>query len=97
LRRGLPSISRFHDSQRIVVDDRAYSSTLLLVEDDQNDGESTLAALSEGRPIEGLFIERDGEETLDDLLRRAANRSQAAGTPLPGLNDQPPSAAEREL
>jgi hypothetical protein len=30
------------------VDDRDYSSTLLLVEDDQNDVESTLAAWSEG-------------------------------------------------
>jgi hypothetical protein len=34
------------------VDDRDHSSTLLLVED-QNDLESTLAAWSEGRPIEG--------------------------------------------
>ena len=79
--------------------DRDYSSTLLLVEDDQNDVESTLAALSEGRPIEGVFIARD-EEALDDLLRRATYRSQAAGNPtagLPGLNDQPSSAAEREL
>jgi hypothetical protein len=83
-----------------VVDDRDYSSALLLVEDDQNDVESTLAALSEGRPIEGVFIARDGEKALDDLLRRARYRSQAAGNPtagLPGLNDQPSSAAEREL
>ena len=35
------------------MDDRDYSSTLLLVEDDQNDLESTLAAWSEERPIEG--------------------------------------------
>jgi hypothetical protein len=35
------------------VDDRDYSSTLLLVEDDQNDVESTLAAWSERRPIKG--------------------------------------------
>ena len=35
------------------MDDRDHSSTLLLVEDDQNDVESTLAAWSEERPIEG--------------------------------------------
>jgi hypothetical protein len=32
-----------------VLDDRDYSSTLLLVEGNQNDVESTLSALSEGR------------------------------------------------
>jgi len=80
--------------------DRDYSSTLLLVEDDQNDLESTLALLSEEKPIEGVFIARGGEETLDDLIRRAAYRSQAAENPkarLLGLNDQPSSAAEWEL
>jgi CheY-like chemotaxis protein len=61
-----------------VVDDRDYSSTLLLVEDNQNDVESTLATLSKGRPIEVVYIARDGEEALDSLLRRAAYRSQAA-------------------
>jgi hypothetical protein len=83
-----------------VVDDRDYSSSLWLVEDSQNDVESILAALSEGRPIEGVFIARDGEETLDCLLRRAAYRSQEAENPkarLLGLNDQPSSAAERGL
>jgi len=84
-----------------VVDDRDFSSTLLLVEDDQNDVESTLAALSEGRPmIEEYFIARAGAETLDYLLRRAAYRAQAAENlrvRLPGLNDQSSSAAEREL
>jgi hypothetical protein len=83
-----------------VVDDRDYSSTLLLVEDNQNDVECTLATLSEGRPIEGVFIARDGEETLGYLFRRAAYRSQAAENPkagLPGVNHQPSNAAEREL
>ena len=78
-----------------MADDRDYSSTLLLVEDDQNDVESTLAAWSEG-----VFIARDGEEALDDLLRRATYRSQAAENPtaeLSGLNEQRSSAAEREL
>jgi hypothetical protein len=50
--------------------------------------------------IEEYFIARAGEETLDYRLRRAAYRSQAAEdlrVGLPGLNDQPSSAAEREL
>jgi hypothetical protein len=83
-----------------MTDDRDYSSTLWLVEDNQNDVESTLAALSEGRPIEGVFIARDGEEAIDYLLRRAAYRSQGAenlNARLLDLNDQPSSAAEREL
>ncbi|MDQ3496465.1 MAG: hypothetical protein M3514_02875 [Actinomycetota bacterium] len=80
--------------------DRDYSCKLLLVEDNQNDLESTLAVLSEGRTIEGGFIARDGEEPLDYLRRRAVYRSQAADDPkagLLGLNDKPSSAAEREL
>jgi len=81
------------------VDDRDSSSTLLLVEDNQNDVESTFAVLSEGRPIEGVFFASYGEEALDYLLRTVAYRSQAAENPkagLPGLNHQPSSAAERE-
>ena len=63
------------------MDDRDYSSTLLLVVDDQNEVETTLAALSEGMPIEGVFIARDGEEPRDELPRRTTYRSQAAGNP----------------
>jgi hypothetical protein len=69
-----------------VVDDRDYASTLLLVEDNQNDVESTLSASSEGR--------------LDYLLRRPAYRTQTAENPkarLLRLNDQPSSAVEWEL
>ena len=80
--------------------DRDYSSTLSLVEDKQNGLEFTRAALNEGGPTEGVFTTRDEEGALDHLLRRATYRSQAAGNPtagLPGLNDQPSSAAEREL
>lgn len=76
------------------MDDRDYSSTLLLVVDDQNEVETTLAA-----PSEGVFIARDGEKPRDELPRRATYRSQAAGNPtagLSGLNGQPSSAAERE-
>jgi hypothetical protein len=69
-----------------VVDDRDYSSTLLLVEGNQNDVESTLSASSEGR--------------LDYHLLRAAYRSQAAQDPkgrLLGVNDHPSSAVGRKL
>jgi hypothetical protein len=69
-----------------VVDDRDYSSTLSLVEGNQNDVESTLSASSEGR--------------LDYLLLRAAYRSQPAEDPkarLFGLNYHPSSAVGREL
>jgi hypothetical protein len=69
-----------------VVDDRDCTSTLLLVEENQNDVESTLSASSEGR--------------LDYLLRRAAYRTQTAENPkarLLSLNDQPSSAVEWEL
>jgi hypothetical protein len=59
--------------------DRDYSRKLLLVEDNQNDLESTLAVLSEG-----AFIARDGEEPLDYLHRRALYRAQAADDPIAG-------------
>ena len=68
------------------MDDRDYSSTLLLVEGNQNDVESTLSASCEGR--------------LDYLFRRAAYRSRTAEDPkgrLLGVNDQLSSAVEREL
>ena len=62
------------------------SCTLLLVEDEQNDVESTLSASSERR--------------LDYLLRRAAYRTGGAEYPnarLLGLNDQTSGAVELEL
>jgi hypothetical protein len=68
------------------LDDRDYSSTLLLVEGNQNDVESTLSASSEGR--------------LDYRLLRAAYRSQTAEdlrARLLGVNDHPSSAVGREL
>jgi hypothetical protein len=68
------------------LDDRDYSSTLLLVEGNQNDVESTLSASSEGR--------------LDYRLLRAAYRSQTAEDPkarLLGVNDHPCSAVGRKL
>ena len=82
------------------MDDSDYSSTLVLVEDCKNDVRSTLAALSEGRLMEMVFIARAVGEAPDDLLCRAAYRSQAVENSkagLPGLNDKPFNAAERGL
>jgi CheY-like chemotaxis protein len=50
------------------------SGTLLLIEDNQNDVELILAALSEGRLVEEICIARDGQEALDHLYCRALQR-----------------------
>jgi CheY-like chemotaxis protein len=48
-------------------------SGILLVEDNPNDIELILAALSENRPVNDIYIAHDGEEALDYLLRRGAH------------------------
>jgi CheY-like chemotaxis protein len=57
------------------------SGTILLVEDNQNDVELILAALSEGRQAEEVFVVRDGEEALNYLYRQAAYRSRVTENP----------------
>jgi CheY-like chemotaxis protein len=57
------------------------SSTILLVEDNHNDVELILAALSAGRQAGEAFVVCDGEEALDYLYRRAAHRSRLAENP----------------
>ena len=57
------------------------SGTILLVEDNQNDVELILAALSEERQAEEVFVVRDGEEALNYLYRRAAYRSRVTENP----------------
>jgi len=57
------------------------SGTILLVEDNKNDVELILAALSEGRQAEGVFVVRDGEEALNYLYRRAAYQSRVEENP----------------
>jgi CheY-like chemotaxis protein len=54
---------------------------ILLVEDNLNDIELTLAALSESRLVDEVFITRDGEQALDFLYRRGAYGSRSTGNP----------------
>ena len=54
---------------------------ILLVEDNPNDVELTLAALGENRPVPEVFVARDGEEALDYLYRRGAHESRPAANP----------------
>ena len=98
--KGLSSTPRFHNSRRIVMDDRENSRTHSLVKDYQNDVKLALAALSEDGSTEGVFVARYREEALDYLYRRVAHRSQAVEdtrAALLDLHSRPSSAAEREL
>ena len=59
---------------------------ILLVEDNQNDAELTLAALSEARLGNDVFLVRDGAEALA-YLRNAWEAGQASGLPAVVLLD----------
>ena len=50
---------------------------ILLVEDNPNDVELILAALSENQIADEVFVARDGEEALDYLHRRGAHESRS--------------------
>jgi CheY-like chemotaxis protein len=50
---------------------------ILLVEDNPNDVELILAALSENQMADEVFVARDGEEGLDYLHRRGAHESRS--------------------
>ena len=54
---------------------------ILLVEDNPNDIELTLAALDEKRPSPEVFVVNDGGEALDFLYRRGAYRTRPAANP----------------
>ena len=54
---------------------------ILLVEDNPNDIELILSALSESRLMDEVFITRDGEQALDFLYRRGAYGSRSTGNP----------------
>jgi CheY-like chemotaxis protein len=55
---------------------------ILLVEDDPNDIELTLTALSEHNIVNEVVIARDGVEALDYLYRRGSFALHPAGTPV---------------
>jgi len=54
---------------------------ILLVEDNPNDVELILAALSENQLADEVFVARDGDEALDYLHRRRAHESLSAKNP----------------
>lgn len=60
---------------------------ILLVEDNKNDIELTLAALQENRLANEVVVARDGVEALDYLHRRGIFKMRAAGNPAVVLLD----------
>ena len=63
------------------------SKHILLVEDNDNDAELTLAILEECDPATGVDVVRDGEEALDYLHRRGAYATRPQGDPVVVLLD----------
>jgi CheY-like chemotaxis protein len=55
--------------------------TILLVEDNLNDVELTLAALGENRLANDVVVARDGVDALDYLYRRNAHAGRTGGNP----------------
>lgn len=60
---------------------------ILLVEDDQNDVELTLAALAEHHLANTVFVVHDGAEALDYLYHRGKFIARASGNPVVVLLD----------
>jgi CheY-like chemotaxis protein len=60
---------------------------ILLVEDNQNDIDLTLAALDENQLADEVVVVRDGEQALDYLYRRGSFRMRAGGDPAVVLLD----------
>ncbi|HWQ33548.1 MAG TPA: response regulator [Blastocatellia bacterium] len=60
---------------------------ILLVEDNNNDIEMTLAALEENHLANEVIVVRDGEEALDYLYRRGIYKLRAEGNPAVVLLD----------
>jgi CheY-like chemotaxis protein len=65
----------------------ANPGRILLVEDDPNDVELTLSALSESHLANEVVVVRDGEEALDYLYRRGAYTSREEANPIVVLLD----------
>ena len=63
------------------------SKHILLVEDNDNDAELTLAILKECDPATGVDVVRDGAEALDYLHRRDAYATRPHGDPVVVLLD----------
>jgi CheY-like chemotaxis protein len=56
-------------------------SEILVVEDNPNDVELILTALSENRVADEVIVARDGQEALDYLHRRGAHESRSVRNP----------------
>lgn len=63
------------------------SGVILLVEDNRNDVELTLATLGENWPAPEVIVCNDGEEALDLLYHRGAHRARPAAYPRVALLD----------
>ena len=63
------------------------SDVILLVEDNPNEVELTLAPLGENRPTPGVVVASDGEKALDYLYRRGDHGSRPAANPRTVLLD----------
>ena len=67
--------------------DLKYMKNILLVEDDPQDAELTLAALEEHHLADKVAVVRDGEKVLDYLYRRGEFKTRAGGNPILVLLD----------
>ncbi len=65
----------------------AKPGRILLVEDDPNDVELTISALTESRLANEVVVARDGEEALDYLYRRGTYVSREEANPAVMLLD----------
>ena len=65
----------------------AKPSRILLVEDDPNDVELTISALTDSRLANEVVVARDGEEALDYLFRRGIYVSREEANPAVMLLD----------
>jgi CheY-like chemotaxis protein len=65
----------------------ATPGRILLVEDDPNDVELTLSALTESHLANEVVVARDGEEALDYLFRRGTYASRGEANPAVMLLD----------
>ena len=61
--------------------------SILLVEDDPNDVELTLTALTKNNLVNGVDVVSDGAQALDYLFRRGAYASREEGNPIVILLD----------
>jgi len=67
--------------------EQVYIKKILLVEDDSNDEELTLAGLARNQLADHVTVVRDGAEALDYLYRRGKFQARVSGNPILVLLD----------